>query len=713
MENEKNKKPIWKEGFFSSKSKVVKPPEGLFTDEELARLSDEDMGIDPWEGTYDYGFNEPIVEGGKDWSGKDRKTPERNDKGWYTGDDYWSDYQKTGNWRGYSYYATPTLDYRYIEQMANMFAAHHEVSVNIGQNIGIDIDKKILTYNPTLLMFGTKANMIAALLHEIGHLKHSVSAKNIVSPYLDKYGDGAYEVINMFEDFRIDTIMAKSYEGAEDIFAANEPIIEELARKFQEVAKKLMPAMYKNARALAFNKLQNEQANKIEQYYNAANPNNPISPAQRLALKELYDRLTSNEEKVKQDSMVKSMMEYENKIKNHETLFHYLAAMTLTGYGKEPKNMPEGLQKRIDLTKGSAQSVKHMGTMKELVDELNKNVFPHIEDLLEEMKSGENDMKNLIGGSDAKTAMDLAIWEISGNRNTKEAEGLSDLLQGMDFDGKSRGSKNGMRSRMNSGSGHSENNIPKEWADGDYTSIKESVNTSIRELINKMTFIRRKEEVIKWEGNQRRGKLRVAALYKHKTGSRRLFKKMLPNTDTLSSFAFSIVIDISGSMSGERIIHTVRGVVILAEVFEKMGIPFEIKTFDDNFIDIKKFDDPYDDSMRKKIGGIVKRMGGGTNLYYLFGKNDKEILARSEKNKFVIILSDGGVGGQHNGSFSYHKSFTEWGKKNVKPFGVGINCGSEIVDLCLGNGFHTNEAQELPSLFSAMLKDMVNKRTTK
>lgn len=705
----KKLKPLWEDPYFKKQEQdVANKSIHILSDEEIAAMSDYELGIDSWEGSYDYGFSAPIVEGGKDWMGNARKSPKKNDKGWYLEDDYWTDYQSTGTWRGYSYYATPTLDYRYIEQMANMFAAHHEVTVQIGQDIGIDIEKKILTYNPTLLMFGTKANMIAALLHEIGHLKHSTHRTKIQSPFLAKYQDTAFEVINMFEDFRIDTIMAQSYEGAEDIFKANEPIIESLSKKYQNVAKRLMPEMLSQARIAMFQKMQSTQASKIEQYYNVANPGSALTDEQKKALREILRNIETDEEKAKNQEILDKFKAYEKKVSNHETFFHYLASMTLTGYGKEPKGMPAGLQARIDATKASVERVKQCTTMEQVVAELDVNVFPHIEDLLSEIKNGEKEMQSIVGSAAAKQAMQNALTVIQSSGSSADDKGGREVAQGMRFDGQSNGE--GMKSRMGAGSGHSADNIPKDWADGDYTSLKDSVNSAIKELIQKMTFIRRKEETVKWEAHQRRGKINTRSLYKHVTGNHRVFKKKLPNTDTLSSFAFSLVIDVSGSMSGSPLIHTVRGIVILAEVFTKMGIPFEVKTFDNNFRTIKEFDEEFDDKMKRKIGGIVKHSGGGTNLYYLFGKEDKAILKRPEKNKFVVILSDGGVS---SGEYNYQKQFTDWAKKNVQPFGVGLACGDEIIKLCLDQGISTREAQQLPTLFAEMLKTMVMKRTKK
>ena len=157
------------------------------------------------------------------------------DKKLDTGKDFdkeWKAYEKSGVWKGYDYYSPPLLDITYIEQMANALASKYKIKVKSGKCWAIDVDKKELEYNPQDLVSGTKATLIALLLHEIGHLKHTTSPTKLKSKYLDKRG--GFEVLNMFEDFRIDNLMTKSYEGAEDVYKALDPIIESVAEKYEE-----------------------------------------------------------------------------------------------------------------------------------------------------------------------------------------------------------------------------------------------------------------------------------------------------------------------------------------------------------------------------------------------------------------------------------------------------------------------------------------------
>jgi len=150
----------------------------------------------------------------------------------------WKEYEKTGIWEGYAKFEKSTLDFRYIEQMASALSAKYDIKVEVGSNWAIDLDTKTLTYNPQSLLFGTKAHLLASLLHEIGHLRHTTK---FTETKLGKIGSenkvATKNALNAFEDMRIDKIMSNSYGSSKEIFEANKPIVEKLIAEQEEEAK--------------------------------------------------------------------------------------------------------------------------------------------------------------------------------------------------------------------------------------------------------------------------------------------------------------------------------------------------------------------------------------------------------------------------------------------------------------------------------------------
>jgi uncharacterized protein with von Willebrand factor type A (vWA) domain len=253
-------------------------------------------------------------------------------------------------------------------------------------------------------------------------------------------------------------------------------------------------------------------------------------------------------------------------------------------------------------------------------------------------------------------------------------------------------------------SGHSTSEIPPAFASGDYSTLANSVRTAIEELVRRLTFLRRKEQSLQYENKQRSGVLDIARLFKIATGNFRVFKRKMETQDTLKSFSFSIMLDVSGSMTGYPQLNSTRGLVLLSEVFHRMEVPFEVMMFDNGVSVVKDFQDAYEGEVKVKVGRMVKAGGGGTNLYKAL---DKTLIEKQpERNRYVIILSDGGVGSHGD----YYSKFEEWKRRGIKTIGVGISCGDEIVRLCLGRGISLTDATKLPEAFASILKDLLLKK---
>lgn len=548
-------------------------------------------------------------------------------------DQEWKEYEETGIWKGYEEYVIPLLDATYIEQMANAFASKYKIKVQSSKNWSIDIEKKILFYDPASLMRGTKGALIACLLHEIGHLRHTTAPKILDSPYLKKYKIGAFTVLNLFEDFRIDDIMKKSYEGAEDVFEELKPLIKTIAEGYAE-------------RSI---EMRREIQKIVIQYGSLKNP------LHKMKLRKLI-----------------------KKLKEQDTLFDYMNIILLKGYDEDVE-IPKGkMKKRIKKTEPAIKKSISLESTPRVLTMLDKKVFPVIKDLLKDMKEGSKELQGLIGEAGAKDVMKEALRRMGITASSAESSSPRTVSKGTDQD------------------------IPEEWRAGKYEPLKRSVERAIRELIRELTFLKRREQAQKWSTNKTRGKLNVKSIYKFPANNPRLFKKKEENQDTISSFAFSFLIDVSGSMAGERIIHTTRGLIILTEVFKKLKIPFEVIAFDTSDKKIKSFDDNYDKRVKNKIASISIYTGGGTLLRT--GLKAMELERRTERNRILIILSDGG---DNESPDYYTRYFDKFKKQRIKTIGIGIG-SSEIARYCK-KVIEIADVDTLPKEFSKLLKQLLLK----
>lgn len=610
---------------------------------------------------YDYDFNRKLgVDNSQEEMEYWNKTEEWNETEGTEGFDYW---------KGYSYYQKPLLDYQYVEKMANALASQYKIEIKIGSYWAIDLKNKILTYDPLTLLSGTKANVICCLLHEIGHLAHSETADDLrskgKSSYLSKYEGGAYEILNLFEDFRIDEIMSKAYEGAEDVFDSNKPKVEEMALKYSNKGEEFSDSIMRF----------------VNSVFDDCSTNSSIGNKKKL--KNLFG--TTNKKIIE-----KKIALLQQKINDRDTLFDYVAQMIFCNYDIKGTNPKGKMAERIDKTKKDIPAVKELSSTFKVLNLLDKDVYPVIEDLFGDVLEKQKDVSSLFSNELARQATNFA-------RN-----GMSFDYGGGEDDIKNLFNRLAKPHQVRSGRG--EVAMPEKWENGDYDALKQSVTSAINELIRKLTFLRRKELTLRWVDKMKRGRINPVGLYKYKLGSTRLFKRKEEVVDTLKSYAFSLIVDSSGSMQGSPIIHSTRGAIILAEVFNKLNIPFEAMMFDSDARILKGFDDSYKKNQQVQIAGLTQRSGGCTNLDMAF--ETTKILGRLEKNRFIILLSDGDIGGR-----SYvEKYFKNFDKGNVKVIGFGINCGDNVVELCNGVGKAIDSPASLPGVFSDLLKSILLKK---
>ncbi len=588
--------------------------------------------------------------------------------------DFHNSYNSGYGWQGYDYYKKPQLSYKYVQQMANGLAAKNRITVKVGSTWYVDLLKKTLTYNPGSLIYGTKSELLATLMHEIGKLRYCEHISTLKNKYLEFYERPSKEVFSIFEDVRADYWMLKAYESASEIYDSAIPEIDKKVTEYRQFAKQ-----FKDVLPMALDRLYTQIDNDFKDatekgaaFQKAFGISNP----QRV-----WDKIKEVKEKCNKEGNV----------------YNYCAEMLRTMYDTEnfadPTDEFDNIKELVEKTEDAIEHSKKEETSQQNVDLLSKEVFPEIEGLLRDFTADNEKIQEMF--PDMADSVKQSISNVIKNAlDAMSGRGGNSPKRGVNFD---ENGNNLVRS-----SGASEDIIPEGWAKGDYESIKESVQNEIKTLQNKLTFLKREEMSVKYQADQKRGKINSRKLYKHATGSKRVFKHKLPNLDTVQSFAFSVLVDTSGSMGGSRIIHTTRAVSIFAEVFKKMSIPFEVVAFDNGATVVKGFSQAMTKDIEQDIGGMVNKLGGSTNLDQ--GLDGLSILKQPEKNKVVIVLSDGGVGDVKRFDRDY---FQPWKEKGVTSVGFGIECEEQMAQLCLGNSKVLDNASELPQEFTNLIKSLI------
>ncbi|MDP2812731.1 MAG: hypothetical protein Q8O32_03490, partial [bacterium] len=190
------------------------------------------------------------------------------------------------------------------------------------------------------------------------------------------------------------------------------------------------------------------------------------------------------------------------------------------------------------------------------------------------------------------------------------------------------------------------------------------------------------------------------------------------NAPKKRDYVFTVLVDLSGSMRGQKIKETFKGVILLTEVLNRLGIKNEILGFQDKVIKFKDFDEELTDEVRDKISGMVDEVDGsnlGGNNHP--GYNDdgpslteasKTLSKQFSKNKFLLALSDGIPEGRFSSAQDLHTAIkfilTNTDQKLV---GIGLGPDTEHVKEFYPTSLPNVNIKKLPETFGDLLEDMI------
>ncbi len=155
------------------------------------------------------------------------------------------------------------------------------------------------------------------------------------------------------------------------------------------------------------------------------------------------------------------------------------------------------------------------------------------------------------------------------------------------------------------------------------------------------------------------GKLDTKLLYKWKCNSTRVFKQ--PILRKHKAYSVCLLIDESGSMDhNEMHIRATEGAVLLAEVLDSIGIPFEICGFNEKTRIYKKYDEDFNWSIKRNLEYIIPQVHtwNGSHTQSALGiawANDR--LKRREGERIMIVLTDGDNNSPYATISKKHKKF--------------------------------------------------------
>ncbi len=182
--------------------------------------------------------------------------------------------------------------------------------------------------------------------------------------------------------------------------------------------------------------------------------------------------------------------------------------------------------------------------------------------------------------------------------------------------------------------------------------------------------------------------------------------------------AVHLLVDLSGSMAGERIEHAFAGVVLLCEVMHRLQIPFALSGFQDRRIAVKRATDPLDQVTRERVGAlpleVLGRRPGGRNRPEHNHDGPAlldaahELLGRPAQERWLWVVSDGLPTGPGDGVGALHAAVgrvVDDGR--VRMIGLGLGPGTEHVASFFPQALPATPLEDLPEALGGLVERLV------
>lgn len=162
---------------------------------------------------------------------------------------------------------------------------------------------------------------------------------------------------------------------------------------------------------------------------------------------------------------------------------------------------------------------------------------------------------------------------------------------------------------------------------------------------------------------------------------------------------FTLLVDRSGSMSGERIRQATAGMVLLAEVCVRCGLALSIATFSDASELVVDWTAGLQDQDRAILGGLTQAADGGTQMEKALESVGGHIATAGFQERFLVVLSDG----EPNCPERVADCLDRLARDGVRVIGLGLGEGTGKLAELIPNTRTGLSPARIPSVFASML----------
>jgi cobalamin biosynthesis protein CobT len=246
----------------------------------------------------------------------------------------------------------------------------------------------------------------------------------------------------------------------------------------------------------------------------------------------------------------------------------------------------------------------------------------------------------------------------------------------------------------------------------DVLPLIDTLEAGLREI-----FVARRTQ--KWQTGFKSGKridikrrMQEKALGISAVESRAWQKREVPQE---KDYAISLLVDLSGSMRGQKIRETFRAAIVLAEVLNRLSINTEILGFNDRLYEYQPFGHDMGREVREHMGGILQEVDTPAAAHNDDGwavQQASERLARqTAAEKFLFVLSDGlpEESSAHSGpEYELGKTVNQIMRDtDQKLIGLGIGPGTDHVGRYYPNSVANIGVREMSEKLADIIREVI------
>ncbi len=213
------------------------------------------------------------------------------------------------------------------------------------------------------------------------------------------------------------------------------------------------------------------------------------------------------------------------------------------------------------------------------------------------------------------------------------------------------------------------------------------VTTSLKEQGKRVNM----KQYQRWKARRSAGVIMPPRIFEHTDISRP------------EKYSFSIVVDQSGSMSGSRMTETFRGLTLLAEVLNRLNLPFEVIGFDCKPRQYKDFSQTLNAQARQVLSRITNEGGGGTGMASAIATASRTLANQRGTEQFLLVLTDGWP----DCIYSTKDEIQEAQRLQQRVVGVGLGPGTQQVVNCFPAGIGDIGVKEISTRLADLVEDII------